>query len=73
MATVSPLPFEELARLASDYVTSQEGMLDYTAWMDFRRHGSLSRRSPRVAQGFLRLNLGCFRQEGRSDAFRCTR
>jgi hypothetical protein len=35
MATVSPLPFEELVRLASEFVTSQEGMWDHRAWKNF--------------------------------------
>jgi len=35
MATVSPVPFEDLTRLASGFVTSQKGMWDHTAWMDF--------------------------------------
>ncbi len=35
MATESKAPFEELTKLASDFVTSQKGRWDHTAWMDF--------------------------------------
>jgi hypothetical protein len=35
MATTRAAPFEELTKLASDFVTSQEGMWDHKAWMDF--------------------------------------
>jgi len=31
-------PFEELTRLASDFVTSQRGMWDHMAWMNFLSH-----------------------------------
>jgi hypothetical protein len=35
MATTKTAPCEELTKLASDFVTSQKGMWDHTAWMDF--------------------------------------
>lgn len=35
MSTARTAPFEELTRLASDFVTSQKGMWDHRAWMDF--------------------------------------
>ena len=35
MATASTAPFEELTKLASDFVTSQKGMWDHKAWTDF--------------------------------------
>jgi len=35
MATAKTAPFEELTKLASDFVASQKGMWDHTAWMDF--------------------------------------
>ena len=35
MATTSPASFEDLTRLASDFVTSQKGMWDHKAWIDF--------------------------------------
>ncbi len=35
MATARTAPFEELTKLASDFVTSQKGMWDHKAWMDF--------------------------------------
>jgi hypothetical protein len=35
MATASTTPFEELTKLASDFVTSQRGMWDHKAWVDF--------------------------------------
>ena len=35
MATASTAPFEELTKTASDFVTSQGGMWDHKAWMDF--------------------------------------
>jgi len=35
MATASTIPFEELTKTASDFVTSQRGMWDHKAWMDF--------------------------------------
>lgn len=35
MATAKTAPFEELTKLASDFVTTQKGMWDHTAWMDF--------------------------------------
>jgi predicted flap endonuclease-1-like 5' DNA nuclease len=35
MATASTPPFEELTKLASDFVTSQRGTWDHKAWMDF--------------------------------------
>ncbi len=35
MATASTAPFEELTKLASDFVTSQRGTWDHKAWMDF--------------------------------------
>jgi len=35
MATATTAPFEELTRLASEFVTSQKGMWDHKAWMDF--------------------------------------
>lgn len=35
MATTKTAPFEELTKLASDFVTSQKGMWNHTAWMDF--------------------------------------
>ena len=35
MATASTAPFEELTKTASDFVTSQRGMWDHKAWMDF--------------------------------------
>ena len=35
MATTSTAPFEELTKTASDFVTSQRGMWDHEAWMDF--------------------------------------
>ena len=35
MATASTAPFEELTKLASDFVTSQSGVWDHKAWMDF--------------------------------------
>ncbi len=38
MATTRVAPFEELTKLASDFVTSQKGMWDHTDWMDFRSH-----------------------------------
>jgi len=38
MATAKTAPFEELTKLASDFVTAQKGMWDHTAWMDFLSH-----------------------------------
>jgi hypothetical protein len=38
MATTKAAPFEELTRLASDFVTSQKGMWDHKAWIDFLSH-----------------------------------
>ena len=38
MATVKTAPFEELTKLASDFVTAQKGMWDHTAWIDFLSH-----------------------------------
>ena len=35
MATWSSIPFERLTRLASDFVMSQKGFWDHTAWMNF--------------------------------------
>ena len=35
MATASTASFEELTKTASDFVTSQSGMWDHDAWMDF--------------------------------------
>ena len=35
MATASTASFEELTKTASDFVTSQRGMWDHDAWMDF--------------------------------------
>jgi hypothetical protein len=35
MATARTAPFEELTKLASDFVTSQKGMWDHAAWTDF--------------------------------------
>jgi len=35
MASSGITPFEELTKLASDFVTSQKGMWDHRAWMDF--------------------------------------
>ena len=35
MANERIAPFEELTKLASDFVASQKGMWDHTAWMDF--------------------------------------
>ena len=35
MATASTASFEELTKTASDFVTSQSGMWDHKAWMDF--------------------------------------
>ena len=35
MATASTTPFEELTKLATDFVTSQSGMWDHKAWEDF--------------------------------------
>jgi hypothetical protein len=35
MATTRAATFEELTRLASDFVTSQKGMWDHKAWIDF--------------------------------------
>jgi len=38
MATTRTAPFEELTKLASDFVTSQKGMWDHKAWTDFLSH-----------------------------------
>ena len=38
MASAKTAPFEELTKLASDFVTSQKGLWDHTAWMDFLSH-----------------------------------
>jgi hypothetical protein len=38
MASEKTATFEELTKLASDFVTSQKGMWDHTAWMDFLSH-----------------------------------
>jgi hypothetical protein len=38
MATAKTTPFEELTKLASDFVTAQKGMWDHTAFMDFLSH-----------------------------------
>jgi hypothetical protein len=38
MATAKTASFEELTKLASDFVTAQKGMWDHTAWMDFLSH-----------------------------------
>jgi len=38
MATVRTSLFEELTKLASDFVTSQKGMWDHRAWMSFLSH-----------------------------------
>ena len=38
MATTRSVPFEELTRLASDFVTSQKGMWDHKDWIDFLSH-----------------------------------
>jgi hypothetical protein len=38
MATAKTATFEELTKLASDFVTAQKGMWDHTAWMDFLSH-----------------------------------
>jgi hypothetical protein len=35
MATTRAAPFEDLTKLASDFVTSQKGMWDHAAWKDF--------------------------------------
>ena len=35
MTTTRTTPFEELTRLASDFVAAQKGMWDHKAWMDF--------------------------------------
>jgi hypothetical protein len=35
MATWSSIPFAQLTRLASDFVMSQKGFWDHTAWMNF--------------------------------------
>lgn len=35
MVTERTAPFEELTKLASDFVTSQRGIWDHKAWMDF--------------------------------------
>jgi len=35
MATARITPFEELTKLASDFVTSKKGMWDHRAWLDF--------------------------------------
>jgi hypothetical protein len=35
MATAKTSPFEELTKLASDFVTSEKGVWDHRAWMDF--------------------------------------
>jgi hypothetical protein len=35
MATARTSPFEELTKLASDFVTSEKAMWDHRAWMDF--------------------------------------
>lgn len=35
MVKVKTAPFDELTKLASDFVTSQKGMWDHAAWMDF--------------------------------------
>jgi len=35
MATARTVPFEKLTKTASDFVTSQSGMWDHEAWMDF--------------------------------------
>jgi hypothetical protein len=35
MATWRSIPFEELTRLASDFVMSQKGFWDHTAWTNF--------------------------------------
>jgi len=38
MATAKTATFEELTRLASDFVAGQKGTWDHTAWMDFLSH-----------------------------------
>ena len=38
MASAKTAPFEELTKLAAGFVTSQKGMWDHTAWMDFLSH-----------------------------------
>ena len=38
MVTASTTPFEELAKLASHFVTAQQGMWDHAAWMLFLSH-----------------------------------
>jgi predicted flap endonuclease-1-like 5' DNA nuclease len=35
MATKQTAPFDELTRLASDFVTAQQGTWDHNAWLDF--------------------------------------
>jgi predicted flap endonuclease-1-like 5' DNA nuclease len=35
MAAKQTVPFDELTRLASEFVTQQQGMWDYSAWLDF--------------------------------------
>jgi hypothetical protein len=35
MATKQTVPFDELTRLASDFVTQQQGMWDHSVWPDF--------------------------------------
>jgi predicted flap endonuclease-1-like 5' DNA nuclease len=35
MATKQTFPFDELTRLASEFVTKQQGMWDHSAWLDF--------------------------------------
>jgi hypothetical protein len=38
MATARTTPFEGLTKLASDFVTAQQGMWDHAAWMLFLSH-----------------------------------
>ena len=38
MGTAKTTPFEELTKLASDFVTAQRGMWDHAAWMLFLSH-----------------------------------
>jgi hypothetical protein len=38
MGTARTTPFEELTKLASDFVTAQRGMWDHAAWMHFLSH-----------------------------------
>ena len=35
MTTQQAVPFDELTRLASEFVTQQQGMWDHSAWLDF--------------------------------------